>query len=277
MVCRTDTFWHTRHMFMLGRITRQLITPLAGLLLAACATSPLGRPQLKLYSDQQVGQLGLQAFQQIEKKTPVAHDPRLTRLVDCVARALTAQTAYRADWQVKLFKSDEINAFALPGGEIGVYTGLFKVVQNQSQLAAVLGHEIGHVIAGHVNERLSDATLTQAALQAAGAAGASQGTMALLGIGAQVGVLLPFSRTQESEADLLGLDLMSKAGFDPRQAVVLWRNMEKATAGQAPPELLSDHPADARRIQQIEQRLPQDLPIYQQARARGLKPDCGSP
>ncbi|MDE2149838.1 MAG: M48 family metallopeptidase [Gammaproteobacteria bacterium] len=249
---------------------------LLGLLLAGCATSPLGRPQLKLYSDQTVGRMGLQTFQQLQKKTPLSTDARLNAFVNCVAGQLTAQTGYRANWQAKVFQSDEINAFALPGGEIGVYSGLFKVVENQDQLAAVLGHEIGHVIAGHVNERLSDQALTQVALTAAGASGAGQGTMALMGLGAQVGILLPFSRTQESEADLIGLDLMSRAGFDPRQAVVLWQNMQQATAGKAPPELLSDHPADARRIQQIRARLPQDLPIYRQARAGGRQPDCGA-
>lgn len=244
--------------------------------IAACATSPLGRSQLKLYSDQDMAKMGALAFQQTAQKTPVTTDAKLTRFVGCVADAITRQANYQAQWNVKVFKSDEINAFALPGGEIGVYSGLFKVVRNQDQLAAVLGHEVSHVIAGHANERVSDQALTQAALQMAGASGAvGSGTMALLGIGAQVGILLPFSRTQESEADLLGLDLMSQAGFDPRQAVVLWQNMQQA-AGNKPPELLSDHPADSRRIAQIQARLPQDLPVYQQAVEAGRTPKCGA-
>ncbi len=220
--------------------------------------------------------MGALAFQQTASKTPTTRDTHLKAFVDCVAGAVTRQTHYQANWNVKVFQSDEINAFALPGGEIGVYSGLFKVVKNQDQLAAVLGHEVSHVIAGHANERVSDQTLTQSALQVAGIAGGlSSGTMALLGMGAQVGILLPFSRTQESEADLLGLDLMSRAGFDPRQAVILWRNMQTA-GGKKPPELLSDHPSDSRRIQQIQDRVPQDLPIYQQALARGAAPNCGA-
>lgn len=245
-------------------------------LLAACATSPLGRSQIKLYSDQDMAQMGALAFKQTIQKTPVATDAHLTRFVDCVAGAITRHANYQANWNVKVFKSDEINAFALPGGEIGVYSGLFKVVHNQDQLAAVLGHEVSHVIAGHANERVSDQTLTQSALQVAGAAGGlGTGTMALLGMGAQVGILLPFSRTQETEADLLGLDLMSRAGFDPRQAVLLWQNMQNA-GGKKPPELLSDHPSDSRRIQQIQARVPQDLPIYKQAVASGQRPHCGA-
>lgn len=253
-----------------------LLPLLPCLLLVACATSPLGRSQLKLYSDQDMAKMGALAFEQTATKTPQSHDARLTAFVGCVAGAITRQTQYAAQWNVKLFQSDDINAFALPGGEIGVYSGLFKVVRNQDQLAAVLGHEVSHVIAGHANERVSDQALTQAALQMAGAAGGlGNGTMALLGMGAQVGVLLPFSRTQESEADLLGLDLMSRAGFDPRQAVLLWQNMQKA-GGNKPAELLSDHPSDANRIQQIQARVPQDLPIYQQARSAGRAPNCGA-
>lgn len=252
-----------------------VISALATILLTACATSPLGRSQLKLYSNQEMAKMGALTFEQTAKKTPLSQDVRLTRFVNCVADAITAQSHDAARWNVKVFQSDEINAFALPGGEIGVYSGLFKVVHNQDQLAAVIGHEVAHVLAGHANERASDQALTQSVLQVAGAGGGlSSGTMALLGLGAQVGVLLPFSRTQETEADLLGLDLMSRAGFDPRQAVMLWQNMAQA-GGAKPPALLSDHPADAQRIARIRARIPQDLPIFLQARAAGRKPHCG--
>lgn len=262
-------------MFTLS-IRRLLLTLLLSAGLAACATSPLGRSQLKLYSDQDMAQMGALAFKQTTAKTPVTQNTRLTGFVNCVASAITRHANYQANWNVKVFQSDEINAFALPGGEIGVYSGLFKVVHNQDQLAAVLGHEVSHVIAGHANERASDQALTQTALQAAGAGGGlGAGTMALLGIGAQVGILLPFSRTQESEADLLGLDLMARAGFDPHQAVTLWQNMQSA-GGNKPAELLSDHPSDARRIDQIQARVPQDVPVYRQAAAAGQRPNCGA-
>ncbi len=243
--------------------------------IGACATSPLGRHQFKLYSDQQISQMGALAFQQTVKETPVSHDATLTRFVQCVAGAITAQTSYPAKWDVRVFQSDDVNAFALPGGGIGVYTGLLKVTQDQDQLAAVIGHEVSHVIAGHANERVSGQSLTQAGMQVAGASGmVGAGTLALLGMGAQVGILLPFSRTQESEADLLGLDLMSRAGFDPRQSVTLWQNMQKAGGGK-PPELLSSHPSDATRIAQLQRRIPQDMPAYQQAVAAGRAPQCG--
>src|SRR5581483_1835305 len=186
---------------------------------------------------------------------------------------------YQANWEVKVFRSDEVNAFALPGGKIGVYTGIFKVVRSQDQLAAVLAHEVSHVVAGHGNERVSEQYATQSVVGIVGAiAGDSSGSGGLaeaaLGLGAQYGILLPFSRAQESEADLLGLDYMSKAGFDPRQAVSLWQNMSQL--GGKPPELLSDHPSDETRVQQIQARLPQDVPLFEQARGAGRKPQCGA-
>jgi Putative Zn-dependent protease, contains TPR repeats len=254
-----------------------LLAAIPLLFLAACATSPLGRSQIKLYSQPQMAKMGLEAFQQIEQKTPVSKNRHQTQVVNCVAQALTRQvTNYQANWRVRLFQSDQVNAFALPGGEIGVYSGLLKVADNQDQLAAVIGHEISHVLADHANERVSQSQLAQAGLQLAGAAGLSSGTLALMGVGAQVGILLPFSRAQESEADMLGMDLMARAGFDPRQAVALWRNMARAaSSGSKPPELLSTHPADATRIDQLQARLPRDLPIYQAARATGRRPNCG--
>jgi predicted Zn-dependent protease len=254
----------------------------ACLLLTACATSPLGRSQLKLFSDDDMAQMGVAAFAQTTKKTPVESGGQANAFVSCVARTITqtvaANAGYQANWEVKVFRSDEVNAFALPGGKIGVYTGIFKVVRNQDQLAAVLAHEVSHVVAGHGNERVSEQYATQSVVGIVGAIAGddSGGTLAqaALGLGAQYGVLLPFSRAQESEADLLGLDFMSKAGFDPRQAVSLWQNM--AQLGGKPPEILSDHPSDETRIQQIEARLPQDVPLYEQARAAGRKPQCGA-
>lgn len=259
------------------------LAPLAAcLLLTACATSPLGRSQLKLFSEDDMAQMGVAAFAQTAKQTPVDSGGQANAFVSCVARAVTQMVAenggYQANWEVKVFRSDEVNAFALPGGKIGVYTGLFKVVRNQDQLAAVLAHEVSHVVAGHGNERVSEQYATQGAVNIIGAiAGGDSGgglAEAALGLGAQYGILLPFSRAQESEADLLGLDYMSKAGFDPRQAVNLWQNMSQL--GGKPPELLSDHPSDQTRIQQIQARLPQDLPLYEQARAAGRKPQCGA-
>jgi len=262
---------------------RPMLLLTASLLLAACATSPLGRSQLKLFSDDDMAQMGVAAFAQTAKQTPVESGGQANAFVDCVARNVTqavAQSAgYQADWEVKVFRSSEVNAFALPGGKIGVYTGIFKVVRNQDQLAAVLAHEVSHVVAGHGNERVSQQYATQSVVGIVGAiAGDETGggglAQAALGLGAQYGILLPFSRAQESEADLLGLDFMSRAGFDPRQAVSLWQNMSQL--GGKPPEILSDHPSDETRVQQIQARLPQDVPLFEQARAAGRKPQCGA-
>jgi predicted Zn-dependent protease len=155
---------------------------------------------------------------------------------------------------------------------------MFNVAKTDGQLAAVLGHEIGHVIAKHSAERVSQQTGTQLGLSALGAITPqnpnSNLLMGLLGVGAQVGILLPFSRTQESEADLIGLDLMSRAGFSPQQSVALWKNMAAASAGKAPPEWLSTHPADENRIKNLESHLPAAKIKYDQAQASGLSPHC---
>lgn len=248
-------------------------------LLAACATSPLGRKQLRFFPDEQLDQMGTAAYAQAKQETPASTNIVENKYVKCVARAVTgAIDKGPKEWEVTVFEKDEVNAFALPGGKIGVYTGLLKVAKNQDQLAAVIGHEVAHVLAKHGNERVSTAYATQTGLDlvqviAGGSGQDNSNLMALLGLGAQVGVILPFSRVQESEADLLGLDLMAKAGFDPRQSVQLWKNME-ASGNGAPPEFLSTHPSSSTRIKDLENRLPKDMPLYEQARAQGRVPNC---
>lgn len=254
----------------------------AGLLLA-CTTSPTGRRQLILYGDGEVAQLGLSSFEQMKKEEKISTDKKLTRYVQCVADAIVREipASYQqatAQWQVVLFASDQINAFALPGGRIGVYTGLFKAVKDQDQLAAVLGHEVSHVLARHSNERLSQGQLANLGMTAADIAlsdsSARAPAMAALGLGAQVGVLLPYSRIQESEADVLGLQLMAAAGFNPQKAINLWQNMAASSNGKKPPELLSTHPSDKNRIKEIESQLAAVMPIYDKAREMGRKPQC---
>ena len=151
------------------------------------------------------------------------------------------------------------------------WRSLLKVTQNQDQLAAVIGHEVAHVLAGHSAERMSEQIAAQMGMQAASAATGIDPQM--LGIATSVFFLMPHSRTQESEADVLGLDYMAKAGFDPRQAPELWRNMSKS-GGQKPPEMLSTHPSDETRIGHLNQRLSVALPLYQQAKAAGKSPQC---
>ncbi|MEK6704748.1 MAG: M48 family metallopeptidase [Bdellovibrionota bacterium] len=255
----------------------------ACLVIIGCATSPLGRKQLILVPDAQMDSLGAQAFQQMKAKTPISSDPAINAYVKCVAKPLTEaakDSLHVSNWEIIVFKDDTANAFALPGGKIGVHTGIFKVAKTQSQLAAVIGHEVGHVIAKHGAERVSDTFATQGALQAIGALTGDNPNgkliIGLLGLGAQVGVLLPFGRTQESEADLIGLDLMSRSGFDPRESITLWQNM-KSFGGGAPPEWLSTHPAHDTRIADLNTNMPDATRRYERARSQGRDPKCQLP
>lgn len=250
----------------------------ACLLVAACATSPLGREQLILFPEDEMQQMGAAAFQQLKEQTPQSDVQSVNRYVECVAEAVTGVVDQPGDWEVTVFAEDQVNAFALPGGKIGIYTGLLDVAENQDQLATVMAHEVAHVLARHGNERLSTQYATSTGLDlVAMVAGsdttAKQTALGLLGVGAQVGVLLPFSRSQETEADVLGLELMAKAGFDPDESVSLWRNMIAASEG-TPPEFLSTHPSGESRIEVLQNRIPQAAELAQQARAAGRRPDC---
>ncbi|MBL53175.1 MAG: Zn-dependent protease [Alteromonadaceae bacterium] len=229
--------------------------------LTACATSPTGRSQLLIFSSNQLDQMGAQAFDGMKAETPVSQKTSQNSYVQCVAETLlpfVPAGVYAGDWEVVVFNDDQVNAFALPGGKIGVYTGLLNVAKNQHQLAAVIGHEIGHVIAQHGNERMSQSTLIEMGSQAvnqilaANEVPYNQAIMSGLGLGLQVGVQLPFSRAHESEADIIGLQLMALAGFDPRQSVDLWQNMEAASGGERPAEILSTHPAPQTRIDNLQ-------------------------
>jgi predicted Zn-dependent protease len=251
--------------------------------LASCATSPLGRRQLKLFPESQMATMGLAAFDKMKQELPQSRDPRTRTYVSCIATAIvsTLEGARSQGWEVAVFQDDSANAFALPGGRIGVHTGLLAVAENPGQLATVIGHEVAHVIAGHSNERVSQAFATQTGLQLAQVmAGASspaqQQLIGLLGLGAQYGIILPYSRAHEREADLLGLDLMARAGFDPAESVRLWANMSRA-GGRQPPEFLSTHPAHETRIRDLQNRMPAATRLYDTARASGKRPRCAAP
>ncbi len=245
-----------------------------------CTTSPLGRNQLILFPESEMAQMGAAAFNEMQKQTPPSKNSAHNAYVQCISnhivRALPGERP--EDWEVRVFDDDAVNAFALPGRKIGVYTGLLKVAENQSQLATVIGHEVAHVQAKHSNERVSTNFVTQSGLQvvqiAAGASTPVQRQLyGLLGLGAQVGVLLPFGRAQEAEADLIGLDLMADAGFDPRESVKLWQNMAKQ-GGQRPPEFLSTHPSSERRIVELNARMRPAMDRSLKARSAGRNPDC---
>lgn len=253
---------------------RNILWPLlVGALAAACATSPLGRSQLKLVSDDQISEMGVASYRDLQKKVPRATDQHAIRYVQCVANAITAEVADQKTWEVTVFDDKQVNAFALPGGKIGVYTGLLKVAVTQDQLAAVIGHEVSHVLAGHSSERVSQQMVGEFGTTVVSAATGIDSQA--LGVATNVFFLLPFSRTHETEADLLGLDLMAQAGFNPEGAVALWQNMTKASA-EHPPELLSTHPSDNNRVTALYNRLAHARPLFEHARAAGIRPNCST-
>lgn len=251
------------------------------LLISACSTSSTGRNQIMLYSNDELGKMGAQSFEQMKEQQKISQNKAVTSYVQCVADAITPhvpKSAHDGSWEVVVFESEQVNAFALPGGKIGVYTGILNVAKSPDQLAAIMGHEVAHVIEGHSNERLSSSQVSNIGLAAAGAVLAASDTenkgliLAGLGVGVQYGILMPYGRSHESEADIVGQKLMAEAGFEPRAAVELWENMAKASKG-APPEFLSTHPSNQTRIKQLTENLPNANQYYNSKN----RPSCTRP
>lgn len=266
-------------------VSKLAVSALALMMVSACSTSPTGRSQLNLMSSSQLDQMGLDSWNQIKQQEPLLRDAQAEAYVQCITDALAAvvpERYYRDTWEVEIFNSETVNAFALPGGYIGVYVGMIRLAENQHQLAAVMGHEIGHVMAEHSNERVSQNLLVSAGLLGADLAFSNRPAeqraliMAGLGVGAQVGYMLPYSRRHESEADEIGMDLMAKAGFDPREAPKLWENMQ-AMGGGGTPEMLSTHPSPSSRIRELTNQLPSVQPDYEARLAQGAAPQCERP
>jgi len=232
------------------------VAAIAGAIAACAYNEELGREQFSLLSGQQMASLGATAWSDVKSKENASSDPRYVSRLDRVApKILRAAGEDPSQWEWKVFASKDLNAFALPGNHFAVYTGLMDLMENDAQLATVVGHEVAHVRANHGGERMSQqlgASVTyQAAAAALGSGGQSaQLALGALGLGAQYGVLLPFSRKHELEADRLGIVYMNRAGYDPNEALKFWTKMSSA-GGQKPPEFLSTHPSDATRIAQI--------------------------
>jgi len=219
----------------------------------ACTTTnpETGRDQFIIIDDAQLQQAALQAWaQQVQQEPTWNNRAAQTRLERVGQRIVTAAGRGNQQWEFRLFDSPEKNAFVLPANKVGFYRGLYEICDVDDWMACVLGHETGHVTGRHAAERYSRAAATQTALQVAGSQINSQLAMAALGLGAQVGVLLPFSRDQEAEADILGLRYMHSAGYDPRQAIPFWQRMN-SSGGSRPPEFLSTHPDPDNRIARI--------------------------
>jgi predicted Zn-dependent protease len=266
---------------------RLLLAAAIAVLMTSCATttSPTGRTQVVGgVSESQLAQLGAQAFAETKAKTPQSTDSRQNAYVRCVVQRVVEQLPpdwQNLSWETAVFVDTSPNAFALPGGKVGVNTGIFTVAKNQDQLAAVVAHEVGHVYSHHHDERITRQLQAQLGLNVAAAIlggrygqGAADMTSQLGGVAAQTLFLLPNSRAQESEADVVGQQLMARAGFDPRQAVNLWENMIAASRSR-PPEFLSTHPNPETRIQELGSRAASLVPAYEQARASGHTPKCG--
>jgi len=250
--------------------------------LAACASSPTGRGQIVLKSDAELAREGARQFHMIRETMPLVQDRGTIDYVACVANAIVEVIEGKdADlfWELAVIDRSDINAFVLPGGKISVFSGILTVAENQHQLASVLGHEVAHVTAQHANERASRAMVTGFGVDVAAillGGGYSQQTRAAsqaLGTGVALGVLNPFSRMQESEADVVGLEYMAKAGFDPRESVELWQNMNEKNKTQIP-EFMSTHPSGDTRIESLVQQFPTALAFYNEARAEGKDPNC---
>jgi predicted Zn-dependent protease len=226
----------------------------------ACATVPYTkRSQLILLSESEEMQLGVAAYEEVLKKAEVVRDPAFTQPLQRVgARIARVADKPGYDWEFTVIDDPkQVNAFALPGGKVAVYTGLYPVAQDEAGLAVVVGHEVAHALARHGGERMSQGLVAQlAGVGLSVAVGASSpatrsAVMQAFGLGAQVGVLLPFGRAQESEADHIGMILMAKAGYDPAAALTLWQRMEARASGAAPPEFLSTHPGYQTRQENI--------------------------
>ena len=260
-----------------------VVMSLTLLSLVGCQTNPYtGRSQLLMTSVSDEMKMGAQAYDQVKSdpKLRPSQDSReiepvkriAARIVEAAKRSKYADMANQFQWEVTVIKDDKTaNAFALPGGKMAVYTGIFPMAKTEAGLAAVMGHEVVHALARHGAERMSQGQLTNATLKvvgaAAGAAGGGgmlgQAAMAALGVGAQVGVLLPFSRKHESEADYIGILLAADAGYDPRESVALWERMGQASGSGGPSEFMSTHPSHETRIDQLKKWMPEAMAIYQ--------------
>lgn len=227
-------------------------------------------------SVEQESALGLQSYQQVlAQSRPVESGPDLERVQRVVQRlaAATGEAGANVQWRVALVEDEKVNAFCLPGGEIVVYTGILPVAQGEAGLATVLGHEMAHAISRHGAQRVLQQNLTQTAMTGIAVSLSDmdyqkqRAVMGALGAGAQFGILMPFSRKHESEADAIGLIYMARAGYDPQESIRFWERMEQ-TGGGAPPEFLSTHPSHGTRIAQLQAAMPKALEEYQKSRAR---------
>jgi len=254
-----------------------IIGAILALLFIGCSKAPItGRNQLIMVSPKQELALGFESAKQVLQSEKVSSDPQKNAQVKRIGERIATVTErlYQPNFKWEFFvieNAEQANAFCLPGGKVFVYTGLFKYAANDDELAAVMGHEIAHALARHGAERMSSGQLQQMGGQVLGSVMQSRGNptqtaavMQAFGIGTQLGVMLPHSRTQEYEADHIGLILSAQAGYNPRSALAFWEKF--GASGETPPEYLSTHPAPANRIDEIKALLPKTIPMYEAAK-----------
>ncbi len=228
-------------------------------------------------SQTQLQEASVQEFAKMRAELKVSDSATDRAYVQCIADAIIAQleepyASYA--WDLELFDEEEVNAFAMPGGQIGVYTGIFKTATTQDELAAVLGHEVAHVTKGHSLKRAnSQAAANIGILVGAVASETVRNNAGLIVLGAQLGLLLPYGRSQESEADIEGLDYLARAGFRPEASITLWQNMANENPSKMP-QFLSTHPSSETRIRDLRAEIETVRPLYEQARAAGNRPNC---
>lgn len=258
-------------LFIVMAKAHSLFSALFVILLAACTTAPYtGRSQLMFVSESQETSMGEEAYRHELRNSVLLRDYEAERIVRKVGERI-ARAASKPDyrWEFHVIDDPEmVNAFAVPGGKVAVYSGIFPVARDETGLAVVLGHEVAHALLRHAGERISQSQLLGAGMMIAGVSGINPQLLQVFGMGASVGLVLPFSRSQESEADHVGLILMAKAGYDPRASLEVWQRMEKRESGRGggtPPEFLSTHPGYETRTQQLKAWIPEALQSYQPA------------
>ncbi len=250
------------------------------LILFSCARNPVNDKRMFLLtSEESENSNGAEAYKEILSKEKILIDSKNSKMVEEIGITMSKLVAKsNFSWEFKTIDSpNNPNAFCLPGGKVAVYTGIFKYAQNEAALAAVMGHEIAHALLRHGGQRMSQQMATNATMAGLAIVGlakldSTKKTMVLaaLGAGATYGVILPFSRSHETEADELGLELMAKAGYDPSEAINFWDRFSRADGGKSPPEFLSTHPNSAKRREHLRSLLPRVLPYYEASKKKGL-------
>ena len=265
-----------------SQLMKMLFSALLAMNLAACATVPgTGRSQLSLVDDSELNTMAATEYKQMIQQGPLSTDQKSTAMVKNVgAKISRASETYLKEhglekeipnykWEFNLIQSDQVNAFCMPGGKVAFYTGIMPYCKNENGVAVIMGHEVAHAIAHHSRERASQqlmtnvgGTLLSVGLGVGGASSlTSDVAMAAFGLGSQVGILLPYSRAHESEADRIGLTLMAMAGYDPQGAVAFWERMA-AGSEKGGSDFLSTHPSDQKRISDIQKYMPEAMARY---------------